>query len=306
MHQHASAPDKGEARTKQTSVDSLKPVRKHYQNCGISKRGADILLSSWRDATKKQYNSYIKRWIRFCGERNVNIMSSDLKDVINFMTMCMDELKLGYSALNTVRTSLSSFIMIDSHSIGSHPIISRFMKGVFQIKPAIPKNNVIWDTSIVLAYLKTLSPVRKLPIMELTKKAVTLSALLTGQQCQTLIHMDIRNIDINKSRICVTFGDLLKQSRPGCYLQQLTVKGYPPDRRLCLTTVLMEYMARVEDIRGHETRQFLTTKKPFKAASRPTVSRWVKQTLASAGVNMNIFTPHSTRSASTSTAMHGG
>ena len=230
-------------------------------------------------------------------------MSPDLKDVINFMTMCLDELKLGYSALNTVRTSLSSFIMIDSHSIGSHPIISRFMKGVFQIKPAIPKNIVIWDTSIVLAYLKTLSPVRKLPIMELTKKAVTLSALLTGQRCQTLFHMDIRNIDINKSRICVTFGDLLKQSRPGCHLQQLTVKGYPPDRRLCLTTVLMEYMARVEDIRGHETRLFLTTKKPFKAASRPTVSRWVKQTLASAGVNMNIFTPHSTRSASTSTAM---
>ena len=113
----------------------------------------------------------------------------------------MDELKLGYSALNTVRTSLSSFIMIDSHSIGSHPIISRFMKGGSQIKPAIPKNIVIWDTSIVLAYLKTLSPVRKLPIMELTKKAVTLSALLTGQRCQSLFHMDIRNIDINKSRM---------------------------------------------------------------------------------------------------------
>ena len=100
--------------------------------------------------TQRKKKSYIKRWIRFCGERNVNIMSPY---IINFMTMCMDELKLGYSALNTVRTSLSSFIMIDSHSIGSHPIISRFMKGVFQIKPAIPKNIVIWDTSIVLAYL---------------------------------------------------------------------------------------------------------------------------------------------------------
>ena len=121
-----------------------------------------------------------------------------------------------------------------------------------------------------------LLPRRINTLLHLTKAKHELNKLqliacnLSGNttRCQTLIHMDIRNIDINKSRICVTFGDLLKQSRPGCYLQQLTVKGYPPDRRLCLTTVLMEYMARVEDIRGHETRLFLTTKKPFKAASR--------------------------------------
>ncbi|CAH2009621.1 unnamed protein product [Acanthoscelides obtectus] len=37
-----------------------------------------------------------------------------------------------------------------------------------------------------------------------------------------------------------------------------------------------------------------------------TLSRWVKQTLASAGVNTTLFTPHSVRHAATSTALRKG
>ena len=229
-------------------------------------------------------------------------MSPNLSEVLDFMTFCFDTKNLGYSALNTVRSALSTFIQIDGVPVGSHYMITRFMKGVYACKPALPRNNVTWDTSVVLHYLKSLSPVKKLDIKELTMKSVTLTALLTGQRCQSLTLMDIRNIDCTTSGVKFRFGDILKQTRPGFQLSELHVKAFAPDRRLCLATVLSEYMDRVESYRGTVTHLFVTTKKPFKPASGQTISRWIKMTLASAGIDMAVFTPHSVRSASTSNA----
>ena len=51
------------------------------------------------------------------------------------------------------------------------------------------------------------------------------------------------------------------------------------------------------------TKQLLlTTRKPFKAASRDTIRRWAKSTLEEAGIDMSIFTAYSTRSAAASKA----
>ena len=47
---------------------------------------------------------------------------------------------------------------------------------------------------------------------------------------------------------------------------------------------------------------FITTLKPYKPISNNTVARWIKTTLAAAGIAVKLFTPHSTRSASNSKA----
>ena len=44
---------------------------------------------------------------------------------------------LGYSCLNTARSALSSFIVLDGNvTVGNHPLVQRFLKGVFQTRPA--------------------------------------------------------------------------------------------------------------------------------------------------------------------------
>ena len=55
--------------------------------------------------------------------------------------------------MNTARSSLSTFINIDGEPVGQHPVITRFMKGVFNIKPALPKYNFTWDVGVVITYL---------------------------------------------------------------------------------------------------------------------------------------------------------
>ena len=209
---------------------------------------------------------------------------------------------MGYSAISTARSALATFITVDNIPLGQHPIVSRLIKGIFTSRPAIPKCNIVWDTEIVLKYLKRLSPCHKLNISVLTWKLAVLTALLTGQRTQSLHLIDIRNITVTKSKLKIRYGDLLKQTRPGYQLNELTVKAYAPDKRLCLVLLIQEYLNRVKPVRGEVTKLFLTTQPPIKAASQQTIARWIKNTLIKAGLDITLFTPHSTRCASATKA----
>ena len=202
-------------------------------------------------------------------------------DIVNFLTDCYEQ-GLGHSAISTARSALATFITIDNLPLGQHPIVSRLIKGIFTSRPALPKCNIVWDTEIVLTYLKRLSPCKKLNTPVLTWKLAVLTALLTGQRTQSLHLMDIRNISISNNKIKIRYGDLLKQTRPGFQLDELTIRAYAPDRRLCLVVLLQEYVKRVQPIRGDITRLFLTTQPPIKAASKQTIARWIKINLAKA------------------------
>ena len=276
-------------------------VLKQFENKGFSRKATELLMSSWRAATQKQYRSYIEKWLRFCCSHEFDPLSPGIVEVVNFLTD-MYEQGLGHSAISTAHSALATFITLDNVPLGQHPIISRLIKGVFASRPVIPKTNVIWDPQIVLKYLKRLSPCKKLNLSVLTWKLAVLTALLTGQRAQSLHMIDIRNISISNSKVKIRFGDLLKQSRPGFQLNEITIKAYAPDKRLCLIVLLNEYLNRVKNLRGENFRLFLTTQPPYKAASQQTIARWIKQTLAKAGLDVSIFSPHSTRSAATTKA----
>lgn len=44
-------------------------------------------------------------------------------------------------------------------SIWTHPLVRRFVRGVFILRPALPCYNITWDVHIVLEYFNSLSPV---------------------------------------------------------------------------------------------------------------------------------------------------
>ena len=62
-------------------------------------------------------------------------------------------------------------------------------------------------------------------------------------------------------------------------------------------------MDRTRSLKGQVTKLFITSMKPFSRVSRDTVSNWKKFVLGKAGIHLTIFTPHSTRAASTSMAL---
>lgn len=99
-------------------------------------------------------------------------MQSTASNVIEFLTMLYKK-ELSYNSLNVARSALATFVEFKRGStVGAHPLISRFMKGVFNRRPPTPRNDVIWDVNIVLEYLRKLTPVNKLTLKQLTLKLV--------------------------------------------------------------------------------------------------------------------------------------
>ena len=86
---------------------------------------------------------------------------------------------IGYSAHNTARSALSSYIVLPGGvTIGTHLLVRRLMKGVFETRPALPRYNATRDITRVLIYRGNMHSANKLSLKDLTLKVVMLLALL--------------------------------------------------------------------------------------------------------------------------------
>lgn len=211
---------------------------------------------------------------------------------------------LGYSALNTARSALSSLgVKLDSFPAGSHPTVVRFLKGVYNLRTPISRNTETWNVNLVLKYLRKLSPVKILSLKDLTLKLTMLLGLTNAARAQTLHVLSYKQLKKSSSGYLLKFNSLLKQSRPGFDCSCLVLKSYPPDRRLCIITVLKEYLARTKPCRKDSDDSLLISYvKPYRPVSRDTISRWIRVVMSRSGIDIRKFTAHSVRAAATSKA----
>ena len=111
---------------------------------------------------------------------------------------------------------------------------------------------------------------------------------------------------VNVDSVVFRIFELLKQSRPGYRNPEIILRAFPSDNQLCVFTYLLEYLDRTRPLRHNTTALFLTMNKPHLAASKDSISRWIKTVMSQAGVDTTRFAPHSVRCASTSAARRGG
>jgi len=65
-----------------------------------------------------------------------------VNDGLEFLTSLYRQ-GLGYSAINTARSVLSAIITLgDKTTFGEHPLVTCFMKGIFELKPSLPRYTV--------------------------------------------------------------------------------------------------------------------------------------------------------------------
>ena len=116
-----------------------------------------------------------------------------------------------------------------------------------------------------------------------------------------------RHVEINKNFVKIPNGDILKTIRPGFQQNEIKLKACALDRRICITTVLSECIAqRNGRCRQGCTQLFITTQKPYRAATASTIARWVKDVMREAGLDITKFKPPSIRAASTCASMRSG
>ena len=107
------------------------------------------------ESTRNQYGVHLKKWKQFCSERNIDSHDISVNNVLKFLTL-LYESGLGYSSINTARSALSSLDRGSTCPVGNHPLICRFMRGVYISRPTQSRYTVVWDVKVVLDYFRQL------------------------------------------------------------------------------------------------------------------------------------------------------
>ena len=122
-----------------------------------------------------------------------------------------------------------------------------------------------------------------------------LCALVTGQRCQTLHLMNLGQVHRNPDTyytFCID--QLVKQSAPGREQPVLFIPRFIADSKLCVATLLDEYIDHTSSLRGEQQQLFISYAKPHYGVSKATISRWMRTVMLKAGVDTTVFKPHTT------------
>ena len=302
------------ARVQRCSSSRVEALRASYRGKGLSPQATDILIRAVCIKTSRLYDSKWNRFAGWCSQRSTNPLSCPVSYIIEFLTELFHEHHLAYSTLNGYRSAISStHEHIDHQPVGVHPLVTLLFKGFFRLRPPLPRYTVLWDVAIVLKYLKTLHPSKSLSLKQLTLKTCMLIALTSSDRGQTLSLLDIRYCTFSHRECIFVIPNITKTSSvsrpsrvvkcPSFSVASLDVRHY-----------VRHYIKRTTRCRdfvvssGHTrpSRLFISFVKPFHEVSSQTIARWIRTILNAAGIDTSKFKAHSTRGASTSTALRQG
>lgn len=260
------------------------------------------MLASLASTTIQQYSRPLRSWWLFCKNRQINPFCPGVEDVLLFLSKELDSAG-SYSVLNTSRSAIS---LISANKIGDHFLVRRFCKGAGRLKPPRPKYDFVWDPAPVISKLGSWVPHQNLSLEILTKKLVLLLALCSGQRCQTLAAIRVSQISLTIDKVSIRVADRLKTSAPGRPQPFLTFSRFTGHDNLCIVGLMADYLERTVDLRPVGCDSFfITFKRPYGPAESQTISRWIRSTLGTCGVDAS-FSAHSTRHAATSLAAKKG
>ena len=229
--------------------------------------------------------------------------------ILDFLTFLFES---GYE-YRTICTHRSAFSAlhnnIEGRPVGEHRQVSSLITGVFNNRPPQPKYNFIWDVQLVLDYLKKELPNNNnLSDKRLTFKVAMLLALTSASRVRGLHILDTRFMVKTSQKYVFKFHKLHKSWRQGQKPTTLEFEAFSQDMDLCVVSALDEYLNRTEEWRSvnNETQLLLSYIQPHKQVVPSTISGWLKNVLKSSGINVSLFTAHSTRSTTTSKASASG
>ena len=123
------------------------------------------------------------------------------------------------------------------------------MKGIYNLRPPCPRYVQMWDISVVLRYLKFLSPAPLLSMKNLTLKLVMLMALVSLSRANLLHKLDLHFRVFKRDVVLFTLPPVRKSSRVTSPPIDFTFPAFPQDCCLCIVNYLKTYERRTKSFR---------------------------------------------------------
>ena len=198
--------------------------------------------------------------------------------------------------------------LVDGWRVGQHPITIGFLRGIFNSRPPAPRYTTTWDVDRVLIYIHNLPENGQLSLAVLAHKLAMLMALSNADRCSELASLDLRFRAYLREGVKFVIPGLTKTRRSGSP-KEVLYPSYPEDEKLCPVRTLESYELRTKQLRLQSTersRLFLSVRKPHAPVKASTIGHWLQSLMAQAGIDVSMFSAHSTRGAATSKAKRMG
>ena len=220
-------------------ISRLESVRHILESQGISEKATSVILSTWRKGTEASYTSAWRQWNCWCNQRNYDPISAPVEAVFEFLT---EEFHKGkqYSTLNSYRSSISmTHIGVKGVPVGKLPIVSRSMKGIFNLRPPCPRYTSSWDVSAVLDFITAQGENESLSLKQVTKLTM-LMALKSAGRSSDIHGLDLKFRKFTPQGVEFTIAKLTNTRKSGPP-KQILFPAFQSCRVLCPVACLRHY-----------------------------------------------------------------
>ncbi len=165
----------------------------------------------------------LRRWETCCNKLNENLIYPSVNTMLEFFLQLYKGGCLC-SGLCAARSALASVVSIAGYSsISEHPMIARFLKGIFNRHP-LAKYVQIRDINVVLSLYNRLPENPLLSLEDLTQKLLMLLKIL-GARRKNSVRSTVDNIKISNNEMVLLLCEVLKNTRQGSLWNPLFTNG---------------------------------------------------------------------------------
>ena len=141
-------------------------------------------------------------------------------------------------------SSASSLILEPQHDItfGKHPLVQRFIKGIFRLRPSLSRYTCRYDATVALRYSRNIAPLQEIFLKDMSLKLAMLLCLLTSYRDQVLPSLGVTSIHLKEEEYVFFIKDTMKTTRPGGHIAPIELKCYPEDESICPIKQITHYL----------------------------------------------------------------
>ncbi|XP_063079934.1 uncharacterized protein LOC134469834 [Engraulis encrasicolus] len=315
---------------RQTGPLGLARERFNLNAVGLPDNVIATIQSAQAPSTRSLYDNKLRVFEKWCDENQTRTFQCSVSEVLCVLQSLLDKGK-AFSTIKVYLAAISAcHVGFDGASVGKHPLVSRFMKGVRRLRPPTKQTFPSWDLSVVLDELSEppFEPMENIAFKQLSLKTVLLLALVSAKRVGELralsVHPSCLQVSEEGKRALLSpnpsFVPKVIEASYRCSSLDLNAFHPPPFssreeerwHRLCPVHALRIYVDRTKAFR--KTDQLFVS---WSAARRglpissQRLSHWMVEAIGSAYEARGMQPParlkaHSTRGMATSWALFRG
>ena len=145
--------------TTETETGGFSLIREVLQGRGMQSESASLIIQAWRQSTKKQYECYLRKWLKISSSPEIDPLQPLINVVLEFLYNLYKS-GVQFCGIWTAISTLSRFLSLcyeGQLDFGNSVLVKKFMRGGFNKRPVLPKYRTKLNPDIVLKYLWSLS-----------------------------------------------------------------------------------------------------------------------------------------------------